>query len=214
MLDPNTEHATQLVNHWYWRPGHRPGRPFYTWHLTFENQHDLHRLVTEYHNILQQFPFLDLVPIPWLHMTMQGVGFVDTVTDHDLHTLLDAVRVRTAHLTTLPLQFHQLTARPQALALHPNTADAVTAVRHAIRRGIADAWGTEQVPEPPDGYAYQPHISVAYANTQHSTTTLRAALADHHPAPATTKVEHLSLIMIQRDNHQYRWQVAHSLPLL
>jgi len=212
MLDPNTEHATQLVNHWYWRPGHRPDRPFYTWHLTFENQHDLHHLVTQYHNILHQFPFLDLVPIPWLHMTMQGVDFADDIADHDLQILLSAVRARTTHLAALSLQFHQLTARAEALALYPKPVDAILTMRDAIRHGIADAWGTECVPEPPDGY--QPHLSVAYANTQHSTAAVHTALAGHHLTPATASVDHLSLIMIQRDNHQYRWQVTHSLSLL
>src|SRR5262249_45337699 len=30
--EPTDTHPATLRNHWYWRPGWRPGRHFYTWH--------------------------------------------------------------------------------------------------------------------------------------------------------------------------------------
>lgn len=109
MLDPHTEHATQLRNHWYWRPGHRPGRPFYAWHLTFNGQHDLHRLVAEYHQVLRDVPGLDLVPIPWLHITMQGIGFIDEVSDTDRDAIVDAAGRRLATIQAPTLTSHHVT---------------------------------------------------------------------------------------------------------
>src|SRR5687767_5412913 len=87
---PTGQHADQLVNHWFWRPGWRPGRRFYTWHLTFEDQDDVHSLVMEYQSALRNVVGLDFVPPQWLHITMQGVGFVDEVSNTDIAAIADA----------------------------------------------------------------------------------------------------------------------------
>src|SRR5262249_4986867 len=105
--EPTDTHPTTMRNHWYWRPGWRPGRHFYTWHLTFDHAHDLHALVDTYQRRLADLPGLDLIPRPWLHLTLQGVGFVDEVTEQDARRIAQAAA---AHLATLPapeLTFHQ-----------------------------------------------------------------------------------------------------------
>jgi len=38
------ESAEQMIDHWWWRPGWSVGRKFYTWHLTFADQPQAHRL--------------------------------------------------------------------------------------------------------------------------------------------------------------------------
>jgi hypothetical protein len=71
--------SARMRDHWWWRVG----RHLYTWHVTFEGQTDLHRLVRAYQARLD-LPGLDLVPVAWLHLTMQGVGFTDEVAGQDL----------------------------------------------------------------------------------------------------------------------------------
>ncbi|WP_407936524.1 2'-5' RNA ligase family protein [Lentzea tibetensis] len=135
-----SEHADQLVNHWYWRPGWRPGRQFYTWHLTFEGQDDVRRLVTQYQDALTDVPGLDMVPLPWLHVTMQGVGFVDAVSESEVRAIVAAARARLAKIPPQTLTFHKPTIRPQAIALCPDPTEAVHTIRDAIRHAIADRW--------------------------------------------------------------------------
>ncbi|MFD5815622.1 hypothetical protein [Streptomyces sp. NPDC127038] len=47
------------------------GRRFYTWHLTFEGQDDVHRLAAEYRAALAPLgDSVTLIPDRWLHLTM------------------------------------------------------------------------------------------------------------------------------------------------
>jgi 2'-5' RNA ligase len=203
MLDPHTEHATQLHNHWYWRPGHRPGRPFYTWHLTFDGQHDLHRLVTEYHQVLRDVPGLDLVPIPWLHITMQGIGFVDEVSDTDRDAIIKAANRRLAIISAPTVTFRHVTIRPEAVTLYPHPAESVRAIRAEIREAIADVWGTSHVPETAD--KYQPHLSIAYVNSEAESSHVAETLSVKNYDPVRLVLKFASCIAIQRANHLYHW---------
>ncbi|MGH3921873.1 MAG: 2'-5' RNA ligase family protein, partial [Pseudonocardiaceae bacterium] len=88
-------HAAQMRDHWWWRPGWRVGRRFYTWHLTFQDQEDVHRLARVYQHRLDA-PNLDLVPLRWLHLTTQGVGFTDEVSADDAARIVGAASARCA----------------------------------------------------------------------------------------------------------------------
>lgn len=155
-------HATQLRNHWYWRPGWNANRRFYTWHLTFEGQHELHDLVTTYQQALRDVPGLDLVPLEWLHLTMQGVGFTDEIHPDQARAIGDAASRHLAELPPAELTFHRPVIRPEALAFAPAPFEAVVAIREAIRDAIANVWGPTAVPE--TGESFEPHLSFAYIN--------------------------------------------------
>jgi hypothetical protein len=203
MLDPTTEHATHLRNHWYWRPGHRPGRPFYTWHLTFEHQAELHRLVADYQHALRNVPGLDLVPIPWLHITMQGIGFTDEVTDADRNAIIDATCRRLATIPAPRLTFHHATIRPEAIALYPHPPEPVHTIRAGIRQAIVDVWGTNRIPETATGY--EPHLSIAYVSNNTDSSPAAEAISAINIDPTQLVLTSASCIALQRVNHAYRW---------
>jgi hypothetical protein len=73
-----------MREHWWWRPGWRIGRCMYTWHVTFAAQPRLRDLVTVYQDALAPLPGLDPIPMQWLHLTMQGIGFTDEVSSQDI----------------------------------------------------------------------------------------------------------------------------------
>src|SRR5262249_1690536 len=87
-------HADNVRCHWWRRPGWSDDSQFYTWHLTFENGTELHRLVADYQRKLGELPGLALVPQSGLHLTMQGIGFVDQVSDDVVTAITGAVRRR------------------------------------------------------------------------------------------------------------------------
>lgn len=89
------ENATQMRDHWWWRPGWRPGRRFYGVFATFEDQPALHRLMDEWQERLATLPDLDMVPTPWRHLTIQGIGFTDEVTDDQLDMITTSVEQST-----------------------------------------------------------------------------------------------------------------------
>lgn len=213
--DQPHEHATQLRNHWYWRPGWREGREFYTWHLTFEGQAELHRLVTAYQDALRDVPGLDLIPLDWLHLTVQGVGFTDEISLTDIRAIADAAAKRLAKLAPVELIFRQPVVRHEALAIPPEPVAPLFAIRNEIRTGIAGVWGKNRVPETLD--QFQPHLSVAYANADSPAAPTLAALATVSQESVHIVVREASLIVLRRDGHLYRWQtfdrISFSAPL-
>jgi 2'-5' RNA ligase len=107
---------TQLRNHWWWRPGWNADRRFYTWHLTFDGQRQLHQLVASYQDALSTVAGLDLIPLEWLHLTMQGVGFTDEVSPDDAHAIAEAAAAKLAALPPVELTFQRPVIWPEANA--------------------------------------------------------------------------------------------------
>jgi len=208
MTTPPT-HADAMRDHWWWRPGWRPGRQFYTWHLTFTGQQQLYDLVDAYQQALRPLPGLDLIPHQWLHLTMQGVGFTDEVTEADARRIADAASIRLAAIPVPDLAFHRPVIFPEALVLPPAPAEPVHAIRTAIRAGIADVWG--HVPERAEGF--RAHLSLAYSNAASPAAPIAAALDQVRPAPVTVTVQEASLIILNRDQRMYQWQTYASAPL-
>jgi 2'-5' RNA ligase len=196
-------HAPDLRNHWWSRPGWHPGREFYTWHLTFAGQQDLHRLVTAYQEALADIPGLDLVPIPWLHLTMQGIGFTDEVSLDDVQAIAETARDCLAELDPVHLTFQQAVARPEALALPPKVTAPVIRIRDSVRKAIAAVWGPGSLPEADN--LFDPHLSIAYVNTAGPSTPAISALASVKAPPALTLAKEASLIKLRRDCRLYRW---------
>jgi len=62
----------RMRDHWWWRLGWRTGRSMYTWHVTFDDQPQLHELVGSYQTALAPLPGLDLIPVRWLHLYHAG----------------------------------------------------------------------------------------------------------------------------------------------
>lgn len=201
----------QMKDHWWWRPGWRVGRSFYTWHLTFEQSPELHDLVRRVERDLD-VKGLDLVPEEGLHLTMQGVGFSDEVTAADVDRIAE-------HASAL------LRVRPPfELALGPVDPDAegigllvepwqdVEETRRLVRDAIAATWGADNVPEHAAGF--RPHVTVAYSAGNGDLGEIRSRLESLRTLePVTVQVQQVQLIRLNRDEKVYRWDVAHTVPL-
>jgi 2'-5' RNA ligase len=206
-----------MRNHWWWRPGWRPGRRLYAWHLTFGDQTvsrgraELRRAVGECQARLAGLPGLDLVPAEWLHLTMQAIGFTDEVGVGDAERVVAAVRRRCAALAPVRLTLGpaQLQAEGVWLAVAPPAA--VRRVRAAVRAGIADVWSAARVPEAAGGFT--PHVSLAYSDTDGPDDPYAAALAETAPRSATVEVAAVQAISLGRDEHLYCWDNVATVPL-
>jgi hypothetical protein len=161
------KHADQLTDHWWWRPGWKVGTRFYAWHInTFEDAAPLHRLAAGYQAELSRVPGLDMIPLPWLHLTMQGVGFVEDVTADQVDALLRAARTRLGELDPVKARFHRPVIRPEAIALPPDPVVPVQEIRHIVRAAIGDVFGPDAVPDNADGH--QPHTGLGLRQHPHS----------------------------------------------
>jgi 2'-5' RNA ligase len=192
-----------LREHWYWRPGWRVGRSFYTWHLTFDQATDVHPLVTCVQRHLD-LPCVDLVPMSGLHLTMQGVGFADEVSDEDLEAIVDAARTRLAELQPFPLQLGPVDPDAEGVGLLIRPWAPVVGLRSAIRDAIGSVW--TDVPEPETGF--RPHVTIAYSASDAPVHELRRRLGELRSLPpATTRIGEAQLIRLSRDDRNYTWKV-------
>jgi 2'-5' RNA ligase len=205
-----------MRRHWWWRPGWRPGRRQYAWHLTFGEQAvsrgraELRRVAGDDQARLAGLPGLDLVPFEWLHLTVQPVGFADEVGAGELERIVAAVGRRCVALAPLRLTLGPATLQAEGVWLPVAPAAAVRRVRAEVRAGIAEVWGA-QVPEPAGGFT--PHVSLAYSNTDGPDEPYAAALAAAAPRSATVGLAAMHAISLVREGHSYRWDTLATLPL-
>lgn len=191
----------EMRDHWWWRPGWDVGRRFYTWHLTFEGQEDVHRLAGEYRDRLVGVPRLTLIPNQWLHLTMQGIGFVGEVDQQTVRDIVAAATTRLAKIRAFDIELGQTVIDPEAVLLPASPAEPVRAVRNAIRAAIHDV--VQPVPEQAEGF--RPHVSVAYSAGAGPSEPIRQSLRTLAVRSATARITSAELIVLHRDNLMYEW---------
>ncbi|GGM47644.1 hypothetical protein GCM10012275_18370 [Longimycelium tulufanense] len=199
-----------LRSHWWWRPGWRYGRRCYTWLLTFARRPELHRLVSRYQGAMFALEGFDLVPLEWLHLPLQDVGFTDEVTPDQATRVADAVTPRLAEVGPLTLTFHELRLTSEALVLPARPLGALEPVRTAIREAVAEVLGADRVPAATEPV---PQVSVAYANAPANAVFARAMLSGVDAPQVEVPVTAASLVVLGRDHHMYEWQNLASAPL-
>jgi 2'-5' RNA ligase len=180
----------------------------YTFHVTFEDQPAVQELAAEARQRLAGLDGLDLVPGQWLHLTTQGVGFTDEVSDDDLDAIISAARARLAGLALVAVTLTPPQVASEGIACHVGPDGVLTPARDALRGAIGDVWGPERVPE---GSDWSPHVSIAYASADSSGDAFAAAL-DGLPG-ASVIVHAMDLIRLGRDQRIYEWETVERLPL-
>jgi 2'-5' RNA ligase len=211
------EDADRLRGHWWPRPGWRPGRVMLTWHLTFEHATALHQLVTEFQLSLADLPGLNLVPVEWLHLTIQGVGYEDETPAGDVEAVIECVQERVADLRPFALTFTRPRIYGEAIAFRPEPAEPLQQLLVAIRGGIADARGHDNVPTGPEQLrGFHPHVTIAYSSIDADAKPYSSALAGVETSPATLMANTVNLIRQQRlldPTWQYQWHTNASAHL-
>ncbi|MGW0803645.1 2'-5' RNA ligase family protein [Nonomuraea sp. NPDC002799] len=207
--------ADEMRSHWWPREGWRPGRLVYTWHLTFEHAPHLHRLVARYQNALAAIAGHNPIPSQWLHLTVQGIGFVDEVPDEQLEQVTRAVSARLGELEPVELVFQRPAVLGEGVVLAPGPAESVHRVRREIRSGIAEVIGhAPTAPEQAEGF--HPHVSVTYCNTPGPAKPYIDALNTVEAEPVAVNVDRVALIVQNRvlePEWVYRWNTLTTVPL-
>jgi hypothetical protein len=198
-----------VAYHWWWRPGWRVGRRYYTIHATFAGAPSVQALAAKSRGLLAGLPGLDLIPGQWLHLTMQGIGFADEVDDADLSAIITTAKVRLAVVPPVSVTIGPPVVAGEGVTCWASPPRALDSVRDAVRAGIADVWGPERVPE---AAQWSAHVSVAYASADGPGEPIEAALGGVSDVAEAT-IEAVDLIRLGRDNRVYEWETIASLPL-
>ena len=192
-----------MREHW-WRPGWRPGRRMYAWHVTFRDQPAVQDLAARARAVLRDVPRLELVPGPWLHLTVQDIGFSDEVSGDDLAAITAGARSRLATLSPAAVTIGRARVLDEGIGCDAHPAAALSPARDAVRAAIGDIWAPARVPGQADWW---PHVSLAYA-----TADGQLALAGFDEAAAITVTE-IQLILLSRDGYRYEWETQATVRL-
>ncbi|GAA2796745.1 2'-5' RNA ligase family protein [Kribbella solani] len=202
--------SDELRDHWSWRPGWRPGRIFYTWHVTFEDHPEIAGLRAAYAGLLDELPGFTPVPVQWLHLAVQGVGFADRVPKADLLDIVDATRLRVSGFGAVPVTVGPAVLDPESIRLQVDPAEPLRHLRDLTRAAMVDIWGDDAVPELP---GLDPHITLAYSNSQSPAAATATRLTAHPAHSAKVSITALRLLALTRSDHLYHWTTSRTLPL-
>lgn len=204
-------HATELRNHWWWRPGWAVGIRYYAFHLAVGDSPGLAGLVAQYQDAIDEIPDLDLIPRQWLHITMQGLGFVSDLSEEELEAVFFAAREKLSDLSPFTLTFDRPVIRPEAIVMAPDPVEPLYGLRTSIRQAIEDALGPEALDLGP--VEYQPHVSFAYVSADQSPAEILRRIDAVSNEPTELHVSSVPLIEMHRDNRMYEWRNLGTLRL-
>jgi hypothetical protein len=123
----------------------------YTWHVTFADVRVVQEHAASAQARLGGLDGIDLVPGRWLHLTTQGVGFTDEITDADLAAITRAATARLAAIEPVPVTIGPARVASEGILCWVAPDNALTPMRDAIRAAIADVWGPQRVLDGPGG---------------------------------------------------------------
>jgi hypothetical protein len=192
----------RMTDHWWWRPGVRPGRRLLVWHILFHDQADVRAMVAETQGRLDGIGGLDVIPDEWLHMTTQIVGFEDEISSGEIQDMTAAVAERLRPLDPVAVELGRPLFQTEGVALGIQPPRALDPVRHGLRAATASTVTAHHLDDAP---GWTPHLSIAYSNSEGPTAPVIEALRPH-PAPRTAVIREVHLVAQVRDGHLYRWE--------
>jgi 2'-5' RNA ligase len=203
--------AGRLAEHWRWRPDWRQDRACLWWYLTLEDPHAVRGLVRRVQHLLGRAPQLDLIPFPWLHLTLLEVGFADEVPSATVDRVLDKTQAALEDFPSFDIELGPVRSMRGAVVLQAegNALDPLherLTVAALEARG-ADAIGTLR--------AFVPHVSVAYVNRDCDPREVMGPLDGvdlSSPSPSAT-VTRVRLAAVTRRRRHYQWTTRAVVPL-
>ncbi len=191
----------QMADHWWQRPGRRPGRMLYHWHLTFHDQPKVVELAGMAQARLKGLPGLDMVAPQWLHLTTLVVGFADEIPESSVAEMVSGARERLATVAPIPVTMGRVGYHPQAVTLVVEPVDALNPVLAAVR----EAAGAAGCPGYTDTDPWIPHVSVAYSHSDGPAAPIIEALGRWLPTTEVT-IKSISLVSQTKVGHSWQWQ--------
>jgi 2'-5' RNA ligase len=192
---------TQMTTHWWQRPGRLPGRELYHWHMLFHDQPRVHELVAIAQKKLACQPGLDMIEMPWLHMTTYIVGFADEVPDSAIEAMTTDARRRLSQVAPIRVSLGRVGYASNAIVLPVEPLDALSPILDAVRRATR-ATGCEGHT---DTDPWLPHISVAYSNTTMPAAPIIAALGRWLPKTEIT-IRSINLVSQTQVGRSWQWR--------
>lgn len=206
-----TSSTSLLGEHWRWRPDWRRDRACLWWYLTFEDSPAVRGLARRAQDLLGRTPQLDLIPSPWLHLTLLEVGFADEVATATVDRVVDTTRRALADFPGFDLELGPVRSLPGAVVLEAH-GDALAPLHERLTDAVLAARGADAVGAL---RAFVPHVSVAYVNRDCDPHEVMGPLegADLSSTSPSATVTRVRLAAVTRQRRHYQWTTRAVVPL-
>ena len=192
---------SQMTTHWWQRPGRLPGRELYHWHMLFHDQPKVHELVATAQKKLADQPGLDMIDMPWLHMTTYIVGFDDEVPDSAIEAMTADAHRRLSRVAPIQVSLGRVGYASNAIVLLVEPPGTLSPVLDAVRAATRAAGCEGHIDTDP----WLPHISVAYSNATIPAAPVIAALGRRLPQTEIT-ISSISLVSQTQVGRSWQWR--------
>jgi len=197
---------THFSSHWSPLPDWSPGRSLLACYVTFDDEPGVHAVVEAYQEPLADVAALDLVRRPWLHTTMQGVSFADTLPPGAQASLAAATAEALAGVPATEVELGPPVIGYDGVFLPMRPIEGLAQVRDAVRAAIRTGLGlAEPYVLPGQDGPFDPHVSLAYANDAFPLAEVRRRLDTVRHVPTTVTVRGVTLLVVDRT---WRWTDA------
>jgi 2'-5' RNA ligase len=208
-VQPDSTPHPSLRNHWSWRPEWASDRPRLLWYLTFDSHPELARAARVAQERLRAVPTVDLVPVPWLHLTLEDVGFVDELPPEQVDRVVATADAAVADWTPPALTLGPLAPMEDAVVLQADPAHELDDLRGRLRGATSAVLGptaTSILEHHP------PHVTLGYLNDSCDPSTVMAPLE-----PCVEQVQvvvpRVTLAAVTRRDRHYQWTARAELAL-
>lgn len=198
-----------LTNHWD-RAGWWTGRRAYYWYLTFEDEPALRSVAAQCQTALRA-PFLDLVPLDDLHMTLERVAFENEIDEQQLLAVESAAVAASVEIEPFTISVGPLAGSSGAISFTASPRAPLAALRDRLDDATKAAFPARGQPE---SRRFRPHVGIAYSNTTTPSAPVIAAVEQLRGLrPVDIDVRAVSLVVLTREKNAYSWVERRRLPL-
>ncbi|WP_090069498.1 2'-5' RNA ligase family protein [Lentzea flaviverrucosa] len=182
----------------------------YTFFLTFEDDLRSSENVQYSYRALANAPELDIVRPRWMHITVQGVGFVDEVEPLAIEKLTGVIRQKLCSVGPLCMTLGPAVVAQEGVVLLTSHTVEMQRLQAILRDGIAEVLSEK---ESGFGAPLEPHVTLAYSHGVGSTEGVKSSLRGSEELFHQVTFNSIRLVILGRDDQTYTWTTAAKIPL-
>jgi 2'-5' RNA ligase len=199
-----------LRDHWQWLPEWVVDRVCLLWYLTFESQPELARQAEQVQACLGDVALVDVVPAPWLHLTLDDVGFADELRHDQVEQVVASARTSVAGWTPPPIRLGPLAPMDDSVVLAAGPVPELVDLHDRLRAATSGVLGAEAASCLDD---FRPHVTLAYLNDACEPEAVMGPLGPVAASQVVVAGPRLTLAAVTRRDRHYEWTSCAELTL-
>ncbi|MGK8557068.1 2'-5' RNA ligase family protein [Nocardia gipuzkoensis] len=183
----------------------------YYWFLTFEQSPELLALVKEC-QVSISMPHYDLTPPDSLHLTLDRIAYFGEVAPEQLDAVKTAAVLACRDVPPFDISFEHLRSIRGAVVFDVSPAWRVRILQKTLRSATLAAYPEASV----KASQSDPHVTIGYPNAEtfsEADTAAAVARPNSTVHSADVAVTEAVMVLLERQQHSYSWQVIARIPL-